>query len=197
MRAWKRISGPDGVPVTVDDMKSHLGIQHDALNRRIDDALLEAVEYVEGRLGQSLMPQVWDYYIDEFRRLIELPRPPLQAVTYVKYWDIAGVLQTVIASLYDVDTVSDVGRVCLKRDAVWPQTQVRQHAIQIRSACGYADAESVPAVAKRAIKMLVGHWIDVAPNAVVVGTISKEFEFSVNALLDTLPQVRPLEPCDA
>ena len=41
-------------------------------------------------------PETWDLYLPRFPwcHVLELPKPPLQSVTWVKYLDANGVLQT-------------------------------------------------------------------------------------------------------
>jgi hypothetical protein len=57
--------------------------------------------------------------------------------------------------------------------------------VQITYLAGYGGAANVPAPAKHAIKMLVGHWY-ANRESVLIGSISKELEFAVTALLSPL-----------
>jgi hypothetical protein len=48
---------------------------------------------------------------------------PLQSVTTVKYYDASGVLQTLASTVYQVDTVSQPGRIVLAPTQIWPTVQ--------------------------------------------------------------------------
>ena len=95
-----------------------------------------------------------------------VPKPVLQSVTYIKYTDEAGTLNTWGSGNYDVDTDSYQGRIYPVYNGQWP-TDVRYHpkAINIRFVSGYADsgaspvdvADNVPVTIKQAILLLVGH----------------------------------------
>ncbi|MDQ7790143.1 MAG: head-tail connector protein, partial [Clostridia bacterium] len=102
----------------------------------------------------------------------------------IKYTDQSGVEYTLDADLYEVDTLSLVGRVVLAPDQSWPSVDLRSvNGICIRFVCGYGDdAAAVPEGPKLAMKMVIGHWRR-NPEAVLVGSISKEVEFAVRALL--------------
>jgi len=69
--------------------------------------------------------------------------------------------------------------------SVWPSVRLDDKSVQISYLAGYGGAANVPTPAKHAIKMLVGHWY-ANRETVLVGSISKEFEFAASALLAPL-----------
>lgn len=92
---------------------------------------------------------------------LELPKPPLQSVTWVKYIDPSGVLQTWDASNYDVDHPSTEkaprGRIIPKYGVCWPQTQCVWNAFQVRFVAGYGlSGQFVPALLKQAMLLDIG-----------------------------------------
>jgi uncharacterized phiE125 gp8 family phage protein len=104
----------------------------------------------------------WDLFLNAFptyggRELIELPRPPLRSVTHIKYYDQNGTLQTWDPANYIVQAPTGErcsrGIVTPAYGVVWPDTQDRIGAVQIRFVCGY---DSVPPLLLTAMLMDIG-----------------------------------------
>lgn len=145
-------------------------------------ALIAAArEYCENYTGRALATQTIEAYLDDFpcRSEIELPMPPLQSVTSVKYKDSAGTETTMTAiTAYIIDTDSDVGRIVLPYGLTWPSfTPYTVNPIKIRYVTGYTD---VPKSIKQAMLLLIGHWY---ANREAVGDVGGQIEFAVKALL--------------
>ena len=65
----------------------------------------------------------------------------------------------------------------------WPSfTPYPTGAVRIQFTAGYNDIANVPQMVKQAILLLVGHWYE-NREATLAGTISREIEFAVHALL--------------
>lgn len=141
-----------------------------------------ARRWCEDYQNRACITQTWDLYLDEFpaEDYIEVPMPPLASVTTLKYKDTAGTLQTWAATNYVVDTMSEPGRIALAYGVSWPSTYDEIQAVQIRFVCG---AATVDMRVKQALLLLVGHWY-ANREAVLTGSISKQLEFAVNAMLD-------------
>lgn len=90
---------------------------------------------------------------------LRLPRWPLSSVDSVTVYDEDGTSTAVtIASTFDVDTYQTPGRITLQRGATWPVALRANNAIEIVYTAGYgADASSVPAPLKRAVKQLAAY----------------------------------------
>lgn len=122
---------------------------------------------------RRLITQTWKRYLDAFpcERYIELPLPPVQSVTSVKYVDVDGVTQTMSASLYHVSLTNERARVCLNDGESWPDTDRVLDAVWIEFVTGYgAAASSVPAPLRQGMLMLIGHMYN-AREDYVTGTI--------------------------
>ena len=169
---WTLVIPPTEEPVTLAEIKDHLHISSTA-----EDSLLMlyaqmAREAVEGECWRALMPQTWDLYLPGLPAggVIEIPRPPLQSVTSIKYTDDEGAVHTFAASNYRVDTASEPGRVVLAPDASWPSdTLDSSNPVVVRFVAGYADASAVPGMAKAAILLQIGE-IYANREAVIVGS---------------------------
>ncbi len=151
---------PSAEPLTLEEVKAHLRIDHDD-----DDALLTGfietarlhLDGVDGLLGRALMPQTWNLVMDFFPlhlwrpfpmhlSAIQVPLPPLLAVNSITYIDPDGVEQTFAVEKYIVDTASEPGLIYLAPGEVWPVTRCIPNAVTIEFECGYfldVDQETI------------------------------------------------------
>ena len=156
-----------------------------------EDALIKGLitaarEYCEGVTRRALASQTIEAYLNCFPRenRIELPRPPLQSVTSVKYKNSAGSEKTLAENTdYLVDAESNVGGLVLPYGKSWPSfTAYPVNPIKIRFIAGYFSENPIPKSIKQAMLLLIGHWYE-HREAVISATVSKEIEFAVKALL--------------
>lgn len=160
-----------------------LGAQAPSTNTTEDPELTSAIQAAreegEDRTGRAFITQSWDWIRDDFggNDYLEIPKPPLQSITYVKYRDTAGTLQTWDVANYVVEAPSGPrcrrGRLSLAYGKDWPQLYGQAGDVQIRFVCGYgAAASAVPAQLRRAMLVRVAthyrHREDV-----ITGTIAK------------------------
>lgn len=155
------VTAPAAPLLSLSEAKQHLRVEH-----TFDDALIRALvatveAHIAGRdgyLGRALLTQTWDFKLPWFPAChdIDLPFPPLQSVTHVKYYDGDDVEQTFSSAAYAVHTASDVGYIKLKKGYGWPGSYVRDDAVTIRIVCGYGGADDVPAPIKAAALILLG-----------------------------------------
>jgi uncharacterized phiE125 gp8 family phage protein len=120
-------------------------------------AARERAELVTQR---ALLTQTWDLLLDGFPEdgYIEIPKPPLVSVTYVKYTDTGGTLRTLTANTdYLVQAPAGPrcarGRVALPFAGIWPVTLDQMGAVVVRFVCGNASAALVPGLIKAAMLM--------------------------------------------
>lgn len=117
--------------------------------------IIAARQEAENKLNRALITQTWNYYLDRFPSgdFIEIPLPPLQTITHVKYAlsDDTDYDETFSTSYYDVDIVSEPGRVVLGYGDSFPSDTLRpMHPIQIRFIAGYGTAAStVPEIIRQ------------------------------------------------
>ncbi|MGI4717211.1 MAG: head-tail connector protein [Janthinobacterium lividum] len=102
---------------------------------------------VEHELQRALVEQTWRVALDAFPvGAIKLPMPPLLAVESVRFYDVAGNLQTLHPQDYFVDDSNEPGSVMPAPGRSWPTTALRKHAVQVQYRCGYStDHTLVPA----------------------------------------------------
>ncbi|HEY1191939.1 MAG TPA: hypothetical protein VGE74_30190, partial [Gemmata sp.] len=152
----KLVTPPASEPVTVSEAKARLRITISDEDADIGDMIAQARELCEAGCQRAFITQTFSLYLDRFPGStgdIRLPRPPLQSVSFVKYYDSAGDLQTLDPAAYYVATASEPGR--LRPVDYWPATFCRPEAVEVRFVAGYGTAADVPAAAKAAVQLTV------------------------------------------
>jgi uncharacterized phiE125 gp8 family phage protein len=159
----KLITAPTAEPVALAEQKLHMRVDLADDDAKINALLLAARQRLEHETWRAFMPQTWEFYLDAFptEGEFELPLAPLASVTFLKYTDQNGALQTLVADTdYIVDAVSDPGRISLGYQASWPSTRSVPNAVVAKFVAGYASAAAVPGSLKLAIQMLAAHWYE-------------------------------------
>ena len=246
--ARQLITPPTREPLSLAETKAHLRIDSTDEDNLIRSLIFASRRYCEGFLNRALLTQTWDLWLDAFpgEDHIDLPLPPLQSVTHIKYYDTDGTEATMDSGDYIVDAVTEPGRIVLGYGESWPSTTLRPaKGVVIRFVAGYAaysgtvntsgtavtktagsdfnaawipdknivingmvyslasvastsgltlnatagtqtgvayQTNDVPENIIQAMKLLIGHWHE-SREAVLTGSISKEIEFAVKALL--------------
>lgn len=163
--ALSLVTAPTGEPLSLAEAKRQTRrteVEDD--DAYLQDALIPAVrERGEQATRRQLLTAAWDYQLDRFPCWeIELPLPPLQAVTFIRYVDTNGTTQTLATDQYVVDAPGVVvvdanaptyrviggrtrrGRITPAYGLCWPVTRCQMNAVTIRFLCGYGTATDVP-----------------------------------------------------
>jgi uncharacterized phiE125 gp8 family phage protein len=127
----------------------------------LTDLITAAREYCEGITGRSFATQTITAYLDAFpcADRFELPRPPLQSVTSIKYKNSGGTETTMTATTdYLVDTDSNIGKIVLPYSKSWPSfTPYPVNPITIVYVAGYA---ALPKSLKQAMLIHLGYFYE-------------------------------------
>lgn len=189
-----------GLAVSRERAKKQCEQDHNYDDTKIDDLIRSAAAFIEQEVygNRQLLRATFDLPAVDFGCWpceLRLPRPPLASVTSISYRDADDATQTLSSSVYLVRTPwRQPGTIELGPGQSWPATtSLRRYPVTIRFVAGYvagdatdaAIASAIPAQARQAMLMLVKYWYE-TPGAVVMGTISKEVEFSVNACVAQL-----------
>lgn len=172
------VTAPTATPVSIDEVKAHVG----AADFSDDDAMLTAliaaaVSHLDGWtgiLGRCLMPQTWRQDYDDFRSCMRLPLFPVASITTLKYTDTNGAEQTIAGANYTLKNDDRGAYLEFVNTYSFPSLNAESSAVRIAYVAGYADAASVPGAIRAAILLLIGHWyanreaVAVGPNAPVV-----------------------------
>jgi uncharacterized phiE125 gp8 family phage protein len=178
----KVIEPPKIEPVSLAEVKEQLGIEDTRSDGLLSRRIVEARELVEAYTGRALLNQTreirWDCFVDRH----ELPSA--LAVTSVKYIDTNGVEQTVSSSDYTLDTYAFIPFVQSAYDVAWPYTRREPNAVRIQFTAGYGSTvESVPALLREQIILLVGHWTNFQQQGESGITVSR-IPYAIRDILD-------------
>lgn len=158
------ITAPAIEPVTIDEVKMHTHIDHNAEDDLIASWIKSGRELVESFQWRALITQTIELTLDAFPACgaIFLPRPPLitvspatSAVLSVKYYDYANAETSWALTNFIVDQSAQPGRMCLAYGVFWPCVTLRSiNAIKIRYTAGYGAATTdVPGNVRDAIML--------------------------------------------
>ncbi len=174
----KLVTHPAVEPVTLDEAKAHLRLDSNADDAYVSALIAAARERAELFLRRALITQTFEYTLDGFpaspsfifsTSVIDLPRPPLQAVESIKYIDTAGAEQTLAPESYVIDASSnEIGRIALAWTQYWPITRCSINSVVIRFLAGYGDApEEVPQVIRQGILIEISNLYENREDIVV------------------------------
>jgi uncharacterized phiE125 gp8 family phage protein len=155
---WTRTVAPTAPTITVSDLKDHARITQSNGDSTLRSYIDAATDAAEQYMNRGLVTQTWALTLRWFADVIWLPMAaPLQSVTTVKYYDTTGVLQTLAATEYEVDTVSRPGRILRGANKSWPALQSGKLGgrVVITYVVGWTDPALVPERIKQGIRMYV------------------------------------------
>lgn len=149
-------------PVSVDEAKQFLKLNHDDDNDVIADIIMAAREYCEAYTGRSFITRTYQYLLDQWPdtqlQILSLPKPPLQNVSAIETIGFADNLETYDTAHYYQDTISIPGRVVIKSGHMPPQSQRDIAGVQIIYQAGYGEmATDVPAPLRQAVLRLTAY----------------------------------------
>jgi uncharacterized phiE125 gp8 family phage protein len=184
-RSLTRVVQPTIEPLIPREVYDHLRLVEDDEEKGYADSLaIAAREWVENRNGIAVMTQTWETKYDGWwDGVLDLPYPPLQSVSSIKYLDLNGALQTLDPANYVVLNGSPIAQIAWAPSAVRPALSQLPGSVTVRFVAGNATQASVPATIKQAILILTGTWFE-NRESVVVGTIVQRVHMTVQALLD-------------
>jgi uncharacterized phiE125 gp8 family phage protein len=146
---------PTQEPISLEETKQHLRVDIEDDDSLILNLIVTARQYAETVTHRALISQTWKYYLDEWPDCdyIELPFPPLQTVSSVKYTDYNLTTTTMtVTTEYVVETNKEPGRVVLAYGATWPTATLHVTSpIEIIYTCGYGTPDDVPQSLKSAM----------------------------------------------
>jgi uncharacterized phiE125 gp8 family phage protein len=156
------ITAPAAEPITLEEAKNHMRVEVDTDDTIITNFIMTARRYCEKIQGRFYVTQTWDWFLDQFPEYpFDLPYPPLQSITHIKYYDKDGTEFTFSSAKYQVDVKGFQGRITLVFNESWPSVSLKPiNGVVIRFVAGYGAASAVPAEIKTAIKILIAHWYE-------------------------------------
>lgn len=176
---------PPAPLVSLADAKAQVREVENDEDGLIEGYIAAASAWVDGPTGwldRSFGAQVLEWRSQSFAGCGHLPFGPVSAVVSVKYVDPQGIEQTLSPDQY---TVTSDG-LYASPGASWPTVRGDIEGVRIRYEAG---SNEIPDQVRQAVMLLVGQWYR-NRMSVVVGTISSEIPFGVEALLNPLRRFR-------
>lgn len=171
--ALRLVTAPSEEPVALADMKTYLRVDGTDADTLLSSLIRAGREYCEAFQNRAYITQTLELVLDEFPDMpLNLPRPPLQSVSSIRYVDQSGVETVWDPSNYLVDPISEPGRIAFAHGKSWPSVTLQPvNAVRIQFVAGYGAAAAVPESVKTAIKLFVAHRFenpetDIVPDAV-------------------------------
>jgi uncharacterized phiE125 gp8 family phage protein len=169
--------------VSLAEIKKHVAIDvsetyYDSMLTSMEAA---AVSWIESRSRLTLLRRTnCVVYANELPKLTDpfyLPIWPVSSIESVQYVDANGSTQSLTVQQ---ELLSPPASLYPLVNNVWPDVQLEnRRAVTVTLSAGHSV---VPPMVIHAIKMLVAHWFR-NRETVIVGTISKDLEKAVDALL--------------
>ncbi len=175
LHAYALVTGPAQEPITLDEARRQARIVGEDSDTLLRSYIVTARQEAETTMRRALFTQTWRHDLEEFEEVMPLPMAaPLQSVTHVKYYDTDGVLQTLSASYYEVDTLATPGRIVRAPDVSWPALQAdrRTGRVQITYVAGWVTVASIPEKIKQGIRMYVTYLDSDRDGAEMFGNVS-------------------------
>lgn len=147
---------PASEPVTQQELIDHLRLNDNSEASQLDQFITAARIMFETRTGLSLLPTTFRQYVPALTSTVYLMKSPIISVASVSYYDYSDSLQTITTG-YTADTISTPATVNFTTVPTLTNT-TRTPKAYVTFTAGYADAASVPAPIKIAIKELAAHW---------------------------------------
>jgi len=156
-------TAPTELVTTRDEGRAFCRIDLQEDNGLVERLIASAAERCLKVAGRALVTQTWLLRLDSFcvpvggtvvywdcrhGWTLSPPLAPFQSVTWIKYYDTAGVQQTLSASLYTAVASQVRGRIVAAAGTSWPATQSRPQAVEVKFVAGYGAAAAVPSEIK-------------------------------------------------
>lgn len=167
--------------VSLDDAKDHLRVTGNDEDTLIEGYVAAASAWIDGPagwLGRSIGEQTLELRTNVFAGCDRLPYGPVLSVTEVRYVDRLGADQLLDPASYEVVG----GGLRCRHGYSWPSLRGDAEGVRVIYQAGEGE---VPPQVRQAVLLLVGQWFR-NRMSIVVGTISSELPFGVEALLNPL-----------
>jgi len=150
--------------ISLTEVKNQLRIASSTADHDSLRGYISAIRHrTETFLAKTLITSTWEYKIDAFCPVINLPMAPVQSVTTISYVDTDGATQTFTDFQVDAS-----GRLAPAYSFSWPSTRNQFDAVTITYIAGELNAGEVQEDIKYAMLLWIGAC-DVQRENLVVG----------------------------
>ncbi len=155
------LTAPTSEPITLAQAKQWLKVETNEDDEILTMLISAARKYVEAETRRLLPTQTWRMTRSSWPQWYRFAVPicPVNSIVSVKVRDGTGVFQAQDLAKFMLENGQNGGFIYI--DGAVPAPQLNfPGGIQFDLACGYGDAENVPAPLRHAILMLVAYWYE-------------------------------------
>lgn len=158
---------PLSEPVTLDEAKAHLRIDHEGEDDLLNSLITTAREYLESQTQLALMTQSWRLCLDNWPTdpCLILHKTPVQSIDQIEQFDANGDAQIISTSEKLLDGNAHPARLYTNQQSA-PEQAI--NGIEITFTAGFQSASEVPDMLKRALLIHIAQMYEfrgvVAPN---------------------------------
>lgn len=189
-------TAPTTTAVTLQEAKAHLNVSTTHDDALIISQIKAATDTLEARSRRCFVTQTRITKADDFsdKRYVRNgrlypERSPLKSVTSLKYVATNGTTTTIASTDYIVSTGDNPGYVACAYEASWPSVLPQPNSVILTYVAGHSTVSGgVPERCKQAVKFLVGHWYRNREAVITSGAISKEIEWTLDAIMESEQQ---------
>ncbi len=178
---------PTITPVTLEEVKAHLRVDHTDQDSLIQGYIFAATKYAQEYTWSQLITSTFVQRMDRFPggwgypfqgNPIGLLANPVVSVASIQYVDSGGTTQTQPAANYTVDIYTKPARIIPAYASWWPTTRGYINDVIITFDAGYGASEtSMPVETRQAILLLVEQFYSPCGDGTAM-------EKAIKALLD-------------
>lgn len=158
------VTPPAELPVSMAAAKRQLRVEHDLEDEDIADDLAAATDLAERHCNRCFVTRTVRARTAAFPaggRALALPVGPVRSVSAVRYVAEDGTVETLDPAGYVPWSPNNAPAVSAGADG-WPAALADPAGyVEVEYVAGYGTAAQVPAAAKKAIRLILGHlWAD-------------------------------------
>ncbi len=150
---------PDLEPVTLDDVKAYLRIDHESEDELLNGLVTTAREYLEAQTQLALITQTWRLCLDDWPtdHVVKLHKSPVQIVDQIEQFDEHGDAFIISVSDMILDGNAYPARLYTHQQSD-PERAI--NGIEITFTAGFGSPSDVPDMIKRAILIHIAHMYE-------------------------------------
>ena len=156
-------TGPVIEPVSLDEAKLHLRVDHADEDVLIASLITAARVHLESLLGLAFVTQHWNLVLDRWPEGSDLPLPlaPMQSINAITLYSADDSSSVLDPASYALDALSQPPRLIWRGSGVRPLVGRSYNGVEISFTAGFGDnASDVPQPLRQAILLLTAHWYE-------------------------------------
>lgn len=150
---------PISEPITLDEAKAHLRIEHDSEDDLLNALITTAREYLETQTQLALVTQSWRLSLDNWPKdqCLILKKSPVQSIDQIEQFDENGSAELISINNMILDGNAHPARLYTSEQSN-PQPAI--NGIEITFTAGFGNASDVPDMLKRAMLIHIAHMFE-------------------------------------